>query len=99
MSNDPDTADGAEAPDEPLRLFGFVPADKSLVDEVIRGFRDLVSQPSIPPSQLRRLSFALLALERMPRTTPGVELDVTLSYRHENEMTYTGLYIGNDSFR
>lgn len=80
-------------------LFALRPHDRAAINEILRGLRDLVARPSLPPSRLRYLSFALLALQRLPLTTPGVELDITLSHRFENEMTYHGVYIGSDSLR
>jgi hypothetical protein len=80
-------------------LFAFHRQDKAVIDEIVLGLRELAAQPHLAPSRLRYLSFALLALQRFPRTTPGVELDVTLTYRFGDEMTYLGFYVGNSSFR
>src|SRR5438067_1961105 len=89
----------ADDQDDEEELFAFSPEDKPLVDEIIESIHRVIRGRSLLPSNLHHLSIALLALNRLPRITPAVELGVCLSYRFVDEMSYVGFYIGQSSFR
>jgi hypothetical protein len=94
-----DDADQLQDDPEGPTLFAFRPEEKCVVQEVIDGLRERVAHRSTSPSELRHLSVALLALQRLPLPTSGIELNASLVYRFGGEMSYIGLYIGSSSFR
>ena len=59
-----------------------------LVTELIRLTRRLCALPKIRPEHLAGLAHALFALERLPRTTEGVDVEFTLGDPSGTEESY-----------
>lgn len=84
---------------EKLELFPFRVEEKAIVDETIALVREVLRLPSLTPLYLHLAAKTLLALMRLPRPTPGIAIDFTISYRFNNELSYRGIFINEESFR
>lgn len=82
-----------------LELFPFQPEEKAIVDEVIALVREVLRLRSLTPRNLHLAAKILLALMRLPRPTPGIAIDMTISYRFNNDLSYRGIFISEESFR
>ncbi len=82
-----------------LELFPFRLEEKAIVDETIALVREVLRHPSLTPRDLHLAAKVLLALMRLPRPTPGIAIDMTISYRFNNELSYRGIFISEESFR
>ena len=80
-------------------LFPFRLEEKAIVDETIALVRELIRLPSLTPLNLHLAAKLLLALIRLPRPTPGIAIDMTISYRLNDDLSYRGIFISEDSFR
>ena len=99
---DEEDADKSEEGDEEendSNLFSFYRSEQDLVSEVNSIIRSLLTRPDITPRQISQIGRFLFALERLPRITPGISMEVTLVYRCNNETTYESVSLDEDSFR
>lgn len=96
-----DEEDGAdESADEARRdLFPFRIEDSFLVDELKNVVRKILRHPTLSGSEVRRIGTVLFALERLPRSTPGVAVGLSVAYRYNNESTYCELFISDSELR
>src|SRR5262245_36039756 len=82
-----------------LELFPFRLKEKAIVDETIALVKEVLRDPSLTPRDLHLAAKVLLALMRLPRPTPGIAIDMTISYRFNNDLSYRGIFISEESFR
>lgn len=92
-----------EAGEEDETVFPLTASDLSFVGNAVIDFtRTLIAKAGPAPRQLVGLARALYALERLPKITPGVNVDYSISLRQggENfeEMKYWGVRISEGSF-
>ena len=97
----PTPAPAAKPPPAVLHKAGTFPIAQNemhLVTELIRLTRRLCALPKIRPEHLAGLAHALFAIERLPRTTEGVDVEFTLGVPSEIEESYPlMLHISNPS--
>ncbi len=69
---------------EKLDLLGFFAEDHHFIKELAKAVRDLIGRPATTPEQIHHLAKLLFALERLPRRTPRLCIELTLGQRHAN---------------
>ena len=74
-------SDENEKPD----LLGFFAEDHRFIKELAKAVRDLIGRPTTTPEQMHHLARLLFALNRLPRPTSGLCIELTLGQRHEND--------------
>lgn len=97
--NSEDTEDfetGESNPD--YQLFPFRSEDLFIVEELKERFRDLLKKPNLSPTRVRQIGTVLFALERLPRSTPGVFVVIGPHYSFNNETSYCDLCISESEF-
>ena len=70
-----------------VELFGFLQEDRHYVQQMITGVRRALKRKSITPQQICGLGKLLQGLQRLPLSTPGV--DIYVSIRNENEYGFS----------
>ena len=97
MNSDADTS-GAE---EPKRdCYAFYRSEQIITGSligVIRGI--LLLRKDVTAHQIALLGKLLFGLERLPRLTPEVSINLTLNYRFNNERSEYTIRLDKDSFR
>ncbi len=73
-------SDENEKPD----LLGFFAEDHHFIKELAKAVRDLIGRPATTPEQIHHLAKLLFALNRLPRRTSGLCIELTLGQRHPN---------------
>lgn len=80
-------------------LFPFKLEDVFIVEELKDRIRKLLHRPGISPLQIRQIGTVLFALERLPRSTPGIAVGIGPRYSFNNESSYCDLFISEHEFR
>lgn len=80
-------------------LFPFRLDEIFIVGELKARIRKLLQRPEASPIVVRKIGTVLFALERLPRSTPGVAVSLGLVDRFNNESCFSDLYISEDEFR
>jgi hypothetical protein len=96
-----DEENGAEesaGPEERV-IFPFKIEDSFLVDELKKVVRKILRHPTLSGNDMRRIGTVLFALERLPRSTPGAAVGLSVVYRYNNESTYCELFISESELR
>jgi len=79
--------------------FAFQMEDRDLVEQLIAAVRLLFHRKRLIPAHAHRVAVVLLALDRLPLPTEGVDISLSLSRRVSEELSYQTLHISEDSFR
>jgi hypothetical protein len=94
-----DAENGADAKQPPQpEHFAFFMEDHDIVERLIAAVRLLLHRKTLTPIQAHRVAIVLLALERLPLSTKGVEISLSFSHRINDELSYQALYIGETVF-
>lgn len=80
-------------------LFPFRSEDIFVVEDLKARFRELLKKPNLPANRVRDIGTVLFALERLPRSTPGVFVTIGPHYRFNQESSYCDLCISETEFR
>lgn len=101
QDEDDEDLDDQEPEDEDnLDLFGFFVEDRHFLQDLKKAVRKLIRRSTTTPEQIYHLAKLLLALDRFPRPTPGMVLELSLGITHANgEKTYQDLNLDETSFR
>ena len=84
----------------PPDLLGFYMEDHHFLMELASAVRDLMGRPATTPEQIHHLAKLLFALNRLPRRTSGLCIELTLGQRHENgESNHLALTLDDSQFR
>ena len=89
--------DWEEEDQEIPNLFPFKLDEAGLCDKLSKLVRQLLIRAE--PYEVMKLSKLLLALERLPYSTPGVHIQLGLILRATDEMNYTSVLLSDDEFR
>jgi hypothetical protein len=82
------------------KLLGFYGEDRHFLLELKRAIRKLIHRSDTTPEQIYHLAKLLLALDRLPRPTRGLALELSLGLEHANgEKSCQDLYVDETSFR
>lgn len=94
--------DNDNEPEEPAVDYSRFPDSGELrywSSEMQRIVRSRLSQPSVSVAMIRQLAAFLFALERLPKTTPGIDLCLTVNYRFGAELSYHDVYLSDSELR
>lgn len=80
-------------------LFPFRLDEVFIVEELKQRVRKLLLRTDTSPGVVRKIGTVLFALERLPRSTPGVAVSLGLVNRFNNESCFSDIYISEDEFR
>ena len=86
-------------PEQNCDLFPFNTEDVFVIEELKERFRKLLGRPNTSPVRIRQIGTVLFALERLPRSTPGIMISIGPFYRFNDESSYCDLFISESSFR
>jgi hypothetical protein len=67
--------------------------DREMIAYLVKAIRHCFRRPDITAEQIHNLAILLFAVERLPLATPGVNGDLTLSYRHGKESNFQSIHI------
>lgn len=87
--------------DEPYFDGAFFPlgsGEEWVKHEIIGFVRKLMNEHHLSPETLRKTSILLLGLERLPRTTSGIDVTLTLIYRFGGESNYHNIELSETRF-
>jgi hypothetical protein len=97
-----DAVTSVKTDDSAIEDFIFVNEDYIAVESAIKFARKLLSHPRITPTQIVGIGRALHALERLPKSTPGIYVGFGISFRQGDEdfseMKYWDVFISEKSF-
>lgn len=79
-------------------LFPLTLEDKVIVDEAVGVVKDVLRRASLSGRDVHRIGKLLFALERLPRSTSGISIGMTVSHRANDEMTYRDIFISESVF-
>jgi hypothetical protein len=79
-------------------LFPLFDTDRGLIEALARSVRKLIHREDATAEQIHHLAVLLFGLKRLPLTTPGVDVTLTLSYRTESSMNYQSIDLDGSSF-
>jgi len=86
-------------------LLSFQPEDRELCDKLADGVRAMLTRSDLRPLQIASMARLLLGLSRLPLTTPGVDVFVTLhtgtpddSYAYEIGIKEDQLWLGGGGY-
>ena len=79
-------------------LFGFYREDKVLIERLIASVKELLKRPDMAPSDINGVAKLLLALQRFPQPTEGIDIDLGLKYHHKEHMVCYNFHIAADLF-
>jgi hypothetical protein len=65
-------------------ILGFFAEDRYFIKQLAKAVRDLVGRPATTPEQMHHLAKLLFALNRLPRRTSGLSIELTIGQRHKN---------------
>lgn len=86
-----------EPSDETEDLFPLFEADRGLIEALVRLVRKLIHREDATPEEIHHLAILLFGLERLPLATAGFAVEMTLSERSENDMSYQGINLDGSS--
>ncbi len=89
-----DETDEAEAND----IFAFIAEDFSTIERVIAYIRQLLHRPDITGVQVSQIGYLLIGLERLPRVTPGVGIDLSLHDNQNEDWSCQSLHLDEETF-
>ena len=97
---EPDGPDEADPEDEdiPPGCLAFHAEDELAVKLLIRTLRRLQERPGIPPEDLAGLALMIAALERFPKSLPGVHAGATLRHQEGDDSTWLEVRIDDGEF-
>jgi hypothetical protein len=85
---------------ENSELLGFFAEDRHFIKELASAVRDLIGRPATTPGQIHHLAKLLFALNRLPRPTSGLCLELSLGDSHENgESNHLHLTLDDTTFQ
>jgi hypothetical protein len=79
--------------DDKKELFAFKPEDERLVEELRCLVWEVLRRSPLGPREVCAIGQLLHAMERLPWSTPGVFLTLTISERFSGEGTYCDMFI------
>jgi hypothetical protein len=79
--------------------FGFLIEDRGLVIELAKIVRSLLQRPDITSELISHIGKLLFAMERLPLPTPGISIDLTMTYRFNDESSFISLFMDDTEFR
>jgi hypothetical protein len=85
--------------EQTYNLFPFRLDEVFIVESLKERMRTLLQRPGTSPVDLRQIGAVLFALERLPRSTPGIAVGVGLVYRNNKESCFSDFYISESEFR
>lgn len=94
--NDQDDFEDDEEPDID-DLFPFRIEESELIDEL--GAKIRASLRKLTPVELRRMATLLFTLERLPYATPGVSIDLAITRRLREDLSYISVEITDSVFQ
>jgi len=87
-----------EHKDHPMELFGFLQEDQHHIQEFIAGVRRALIRKSITPQQICGLGKLLHGLQRLPLSTPGVDICVSIRNESAGSLSYQSVQLTESSF-
>lgn len=85
-----DEGDGEE---DSLELFPFFSHEKSYVDQIIRLVKQTLCYAEYDAQEIRSVARLLLALQRLPLPTPGIDVVFDVGIRYGEELVYYSLAV------
>ncbi len=81
-------------------LLGFYMEDRHFLKELRKDVQKLIEREDTTQEQIHHLAKLLLAIDRFPRPTKGVALEMSVGVEHANgEKSFQDLYLDDHSFR
>ena len=84
MTDDIDPPEEESEDDEKDELLGFYAEDRHFLPDLNKGIHMLICRSDTSPEQIHHLAKLLLALNRFPRPTKGLSLELTIGLEHAN---------------
>jgi len=81
-----------------LELLAFLQEDYHPIQELIAGVRRVLKRKSVTPQQIVGLGKLLHGLQRLPLSTPGVDITVTIANRTSEDLFYQSVHLSESSF-
>ncbi len=79
-------------------LFALRVDDTLYVERVVNAVRGLLKRPSLTSHQIVAIGRALYGLERLPLRTSGINIQLSLTYTFEGDISYCNMYLTEDTF-
>lgn len=97
-SND-DAVDSKEDTERGYDLFPLLADESFFVYELKTVVKNVLQRMPLSGREVREVGAVLFALERLPRSTPGIAVGLTLAYRANNESTFCELFVSENELR
>lgn len=81
-----------------IERFGFLVEDAWPIGELVTGIRNALMRKSITPQQISGLGKLLHGLQRLPRATPGIYIEVTIGSNTPDHISYQSITLSDSVF-
>jgi hypothetical protein len=79
-------------------LFAFRLEDCVAIEKLIAGIRKVLKRDRITPQKIVGLGKLLHGLQRLPRSTPGIDIEVSTGHRSNDNCFYQSLHLSESEF-
>jgi hypothetical protein len=79
-------------------FFPILPEDQDILDDCISRLRRLLSDPTLSAKDIRSVAAVIMALERMPTALNGINIDLSIVQKSNDETSFYQIVINDELF-